>query len=567
MNMLLAAHAALERTCLNSLAKKFAGALALTAIFPLIIAVRLPQAAPLCAGFLATAVLAYAYLYWRVARPLQQVRTLMCEAGAGEGGLGSDLPLATHDELRELAQGYNAFAARLRQVIGEVRKMSVQVAFESAKATGDVSESTRLALRQGELTAEIFAASDAVTHTLAGIGGHTQQLASATAVHVGTANQSYAELLEVAREIETVKRRLAAFEETVEALGSNSRGIEKVVKLINAISDQTNLLALNAAIEAARAGEAGRGFAVVADEVRKLAEHVKTATLQVDVSIKTMASLVESTRTETRQIHGEVEHTRAVVEKSSGRFAAMVSEFSAMSGQIDTVRGAVDGVAQANTQIHAQVSAIRELSSDVAARMAQSQRASLELSGATEKIEELAARFRIGSGRFEEIMLRVADYRDRCAERLAALHARGVDVFDQAYRPIPNTDPPKFKTCYDSLCETDLQPLYDQLVLETAGGAYALCIDTRAYAPTHNSKFSRPLTGDRAVDLLASRDKRMFTDTTGSRGAQNTARLLLQTYRRDTGEILNDLSMPIHIGGRHWGALRFGFKPEVLLND
>ena len=567
MNMLLAAHAALERTCLNSLAKKFAGALALTAIFPLIIAVRLPQAAPLCAGFLVTAVLAYAYLYWRVARPLQQVRTLMCEAGAGEGGLGSDLPLATHDELRELAQGYNAFAARLRQVIGEVRKMSVQVAFESAKATGDVSESTRLAQRQGDLTAEIFAASDAVTQTLAGIGGHTQQLASATAAHVGTANQSYAELLEVAREIETVKRRLAAFEETVEALGSNSRGIEKVVKLINAISDQTNLLALNAAIEAARAGEAGRGFAVVADEVRKLAEHVKTATLEIDVSIKAMARLVESTRTETRQIHGEVEHTRAVVEKSSGRFAAMVSEFSAMSGQIDTVRGAVDGVAQANTQIHAQVSAIRELSSDVAARMAQSQRASLELSGATEKIEELAARFRIGSGRFEEIMLRVADYRDRCAERLAALHARGVDVFDQAYRPIPNTDPPKFKTCYDSLCETDLQPLYDQLVLETAGGAYALCIDTRAYAPTHNSKFSRPLTGDRAVDLLASRDKRMFTDTTGSRGAQNTARLLLQTYRRDTGEILNDLSMPIHIGGRHWGALRFGFKPEVLLND
>ena len=64
-----------------------------------------------------------------------------------------------------------------------------------------------------------------------------------------------------------------------------------------------------------------------------------------------------------------------------------------------------------------------------------------------------------------------------------------------------------------------------------------------------------------------SRDKRMFTDTVGTRAAQNTVRLLLQTYRRDTGEILNDLSMPIHVRGRHWGALRFGFKPEVLLAD
>jgi methyl-accepting chemotaxis protein len=69
------------------------------------------------------------------------------------------------------------------------------------------------------------------------------------------------------------------------------------------------------------------------------------------------------------------------------------------------------------------------------------------------------------------------------------------------------------------------------------------------------------------VDLVNSRDKRMFTDSTGTRGAKNTARLLLQTYRRDTGEILNDLSMPIHVQGRHWGALRFGFKPEILLAD
>ena len=161
----------------------------------------------------------------------------------------------------------------------------------------------------------------------------------------------------------------------------------------------------------------------------------------------------------------------------------------------------------------------------------------------------------------------MAHYRDLCAQRLATLAGRGVNVFDQNYRPIPGTEPQKYSTTYDRECERELQPLYDRLVEETRGGAFALAIDTRTYAPTHNSRYSKPLTGDRAVDLLASRDKRMFTDVTGRRAAASRARFLLQTYRRDTGEILNDLSMPIEIDGRHWGALRFGFAPEVLLEE
>jgi len=565
--MLRAVDAAFEFAGLSSLAKKLAGAVLLITLPGLYAAARAPQAWLPAALVLLTAGLLYAYLHWAMVRPVRELARLMGEIGAEEGNLGRVMPVRGATELREVAQGYNAFAGRLRGVIGSVRKMSVQVAFESAKTAGDVNESTRLAQRQGELTTEIFSASDEVTHALGAIAGNTQHFAASTQTHLSTARQSYDELLAVAKEMESMRSRLASFEQTVQALGGNSRDIEKMARLITSISDQTNLLALNAAIEAARAGEAGRGFAVVADEVRKLAENVKTATAEIGASIKSMTSLVDNTQAETAQIQREVEHANAVVHSSSGHFESMVREFSAMSTQIGEVRGAIDNVTRTNGRIHQQVAAIRDLSGDVAMRMSQSQKASQELSGATEQIEELAARFRIGEGRFEEIMLRVADYRDQCAARLEAMAARGVNVFDQAYRPVPNTNPPKFKTSYDSLCETELQPLYDQLVAETEGGAFALCIDTRAYAPTHNSKFSRPLTGDQAVDLVNSRDKRMFTDTTGTRGAKNIARLLLQTYRRDTGEILNDLSMPIHVQGRHWGALRFGFKPEVLLAD
>ncbi|HMF27321.1 MAG TPA: hypothetical protein VKE42_01030, partial [Candidatus Cybelea sp.] len=118
----------------------------------------------------------------------------------------------------------------------------------------------------------------------------------------------------------------------------------------------------------------------------------------------------------------------------------------------------------------------------------------------------------------------------------------------------------------DSECERDLQSLFDELLGGVRGATFALCVDANGYAPTHNSKYSKPSTGDRAKDLAQSRDKRIFNDPTGMRAAKNEAPVLLQTYRRDTGEVLNDLSLPIHVGGRHWGALRFGFDPHVLLN-
>jgi methyl-accepting chemotaxis protein len=599
VNALIKFYAAVERACFHTLTRKLVGNIGLLMLFPLLmlgavwqgkgaLAAALAKAkiAPadaaaiaaifegqallllgLCAVALAASVGVLLYLRYLFVRPVKMLAGIMREVCAGEGDLGRSMPVVTHDELRDLALSYNEFSARLRAIISDLRKISVQVALESAKTASDVNESTRLAQRQGELTGDMFAASDAVTGSLSAIVGNAQSISEATQTHVGAAHQAYDELLGVAREIGTIKERLGSFEQVVSSLSSSSHDIEKAIKLINAISDQTNLLALNAAIEAARAGEAGRGFAVVADEVRKLAENVKTATSEIGASIHTMTGLVESTQAETAQIHAGVERTGEVIESSSQRFEAMVREFSTMSGQIGQVREAIDSAAGTNTQIHGQVSSIRELSLEVAGRMDQSRAASQELSGATERIQELAGRFRIGQGRFEEILLRVADYRDRCAQQLEAMAARGVNVFDQAYRPVPNTNPPKFKTSYDSLCETELQPLYDQLVAETEGGAFALCIDTKAYAPTHNSKFSKPLTGNHAVDLVNSRDKRMFTDVTGTRGAQNTNRLLLQTYKRDTGEILNDLSMPIHVQGRHWGALRFGFKPEVLLAD
>jgi methyl-accepting chemotaxis protein len=91
---------------------------------------------------------------------------------------------------------------------------------------------------------------------------------------------------------------------------------------------------------------------------------------------------------------------------------------------------------------------------------------------------------------------------------------------------------------------------------------FAIACTQQGYVPTHNQIFSQPLTGDVQVDTLHNRTKRKFADRTGIRCGSHQQAVLLQTYTRDTGELMHDLSVPIMVKGRHWGGLRLGYKPE-----
>ena len=198
--------------------------------------------------------------------------------------------------------------------------------------------------------------------------------------------------------------------------------------------------------------------------------------------------------------------------------------------------------------------------------MSRAESSSNDLKTTTEDLQELVAGFRVGSGPMEAVIDKTRAYHQTIAARLAALNARGINIFDRAYRQVPDVTPAKYHTDYDREIEQDFQKLFDSLVKDVTGAAFALCVDENGYAPTHNSWYSKALTGEQAQDLKGSRDKRIFDDPTGIRAAQNRRDVLLQTYMRDTGEILCDLSMPLMIDGRHWGALRVGFDPNILRN-
>ncbi|QTA83603.1 Uncharacterized protein dnl_60160 [Desulfonema limicola] len=133
-------------------------------------------------------------------------------------------------------------------------------------------------------------------------------------------------------------------------------------------------------------------------------------------------------------------------------------------------------------------------------------------------------------------------------------------LFDTFYIPVPGTDPQKYHTQYDSHADKVLQKILDDYLAKDTRLIFVVAVDINGYLPTHNSKYSKPLTGSRDEDFINNRTKRIFNDRTGLAAARNIKPFLIQRYSRDTGEEMADLSIPVFINDRHWGAVRFGYK-------
>ena len=133
-------------------------------------------------------------------------------------------------------------------------------------------------------------------------------------------------------------------------------------------------------------------------------------------------------------------------------------------------------------------------------------------------------------------------------------------LFDTFYVPIADTNPQKYRTQYDELTDGVVMPIIDKYVKKDERLVFVVLVDRNGYLPTHNTRYSRPLTGDPDADAKWNRGKRIFNDRTGLAAARNRSPYLLQRYSRDTGEEMADLSVPIIIQNRHWGAVRIGYR-------
>lgn len=516
---------------------------------------------------LATSVIQIAYIRRMIARQVTSVAQVFEAIATGDGDFSHDLPTTTDDEFRGLAQSYNRFAEKMRQIISDVRNMSVNIAREAVVVRNSVGETSKRAKRQGELTEAVFTASSEATQAINEVSSSTELISQSTETNLGTARISLNEMLDVVVKVQSVSEKLSRFNDTVSNLSQRSDSIRTIAALIREIADQTNLLALNAAIEAARAGEMGRGFAVVADEVRKLAEGVNKATQEITQNITGMISLVHETQSETEMINVDIRQTRAVVERSSDQFRQMVGDFEGTSDQLIQIASAMEQLTATNAQVHENMQQVHTLSSEVSHNMIESEKSTADLSKATESVQERVSGFKIGRGVFDYNVDVTRTFRDNLQNKLDELYKRGINVMDRNYQPIPNTNPQKFNVAYGDDYARECQALLDAALAQVKGGVYAVGVDVNGYLSAHNAQFSQPLTGDHQKDLVGNRTRRKFDAPTEIRSARNTTPLLMQTYLRDTGELMCDISMPIYVSGTHWGCVRVGCQTNALLEN
>lgn len=346
-------------------------------------------------------------------------------------------------------------------------------------------------------------------------------------------------------------------------LQDKARRIHGITEVISEIAARTNLLALNAAIEAARAGEHGRGFAVVAGEVRQLAQRTKTATEDIEVMVRAINEEAERAAGGMHALSKKVLEASANVERVHG-FLGNIEQASGISEEeIRQIASASRRHVDTTQQIADAILAIRDgmLATDNA--LPRVAAAAMALSERAEIIYGAIAASQVPT-RHDDIR-RVASTAARdigklFEEALAGGRISEAALFDRAYQPLPDTAPPKHRTRFDAFTDRVLPSIQEPILVAMPHLAYAGAVDDNGYFPTHNKKFSQPLTGNYEVDLVHNRTKRIFSDRTGSRCGSNTKPFLLQTYQRDTGEVMHDMSVPIYVNGRHWSGFRIGYR-------
>jgi methyl-accepting chemotaxis protein len=329
-----------------------------------------------------------------ISRPLKMVFDTLSEVAAGD--LRARSSIHTRDEMGLLAEEVNVMAEKLMTIMNQVAHNSVQVASAANQLHSTAEQIATGAEEVAAQAATVATASEEMAATSSEIAQSCHHAAQGSELANDRANTGARVVERTVQAMDKIASRVRSSAETVSGLGKRSDQIGEIIGTIEDIADQTNLLALNAAIEAARAGEQGRGFAVVADEVRALAERTTKATREISEMIKTI-------QVETRNAVGAMEEGVQEVEigsretaKSGQALQEILSQIGEVTNQVNQIATAAEEQTATTSEIANNMQQITEVVQQTSQGAQTSASAASHLSTLADELRGLVGQFKLG---------------------------------------------------------------------------------------------------------------------------------------------------------------------------
>jgi methyl-accepting chemotaxis protein len=335
------------------------------------------------------------WLLRTIMKPVDALRVMLMDISQGEGDLTKRLDDTTKDELAEICKYFNLFIEKLRNIISNISQTSSQVAAASSQLH---STADRIATGSEEVAAQagtVATAGEEMSATSGDIAQNCQRAAEGAQRASKAASDGALVVERTVAVMGQIAEKVQESAKTVESLGARSDQIGAIIGTIEDIADQTNLLALNAAIEAARAGEQGRGFAVVADEVRALAERTTRATKEIGEMIKAIQRETKGAVTAMEQGVIQVETGTVEAARSGEALRDILSQVNDVAMQVNQIATAAEEQTATTSEISNNMMQITEVVQQTSQGAHESAKAAAQLSGNAEELQRLVHQFKL----------------------------------------------------------------------------------------------------------------------------------------------------------------------------
>ena len=330
-----------------------------------------------------------------IVRPLQAAVNAMGNIASGESDLTRSLDTHGHDEVTQLSQHFNSFTAKLRQVVSQLQVCANALGQSSTELGNNATQAHDRSQQQSQQMELVATAINEVTYGVQDVAKNAEHAASEMRDAQAQAQQGQVNIDGSLQQIDQLSGTISQAVEVMRTLSAESTQIGSVLEVIRSIADQTNLLALNAAIEAARAGEQGRGFAVVADEVRLLAQRTQKSTAEIQGMIERLQGHSEAAVKVISDSHSASQLTIEQAGQAGASLTAIGQALRNLNGLNASIASATLQQAHVVEDINQNVTQAAGLSHSTALAAQQSSVASTHLRTLSEQLNDLLRQFKV----------------------------------------------------------------------------------------------------------------------------------------------------------------------------